>query len=400
MKDLTRRKKVLFGLITVFFGLTAGAIVGEIGLRIAGPKWLMQQMKGTNLDGTIQYGSDAGWPVETINRKFVRFKPNQTFPVDYYEYHTVVHTDEWGGRVVKGLEHSDRMIVPVLGDSFAFGLGVEDEQSFVSLLNLTKTYRYLNLGVPGSALPNDLDIIEFRHKELGSPKVYVLTFYLGNDYTDVMKYYGYGKDDDEKADSSNTGLHRVIDSVYIDTFLARSYLVQFLQKMIAANQEESEAERRSLRKSWAFRTFNGKRIANSVYLMMSGSTEYEAAVEKYLQQALHRLMSLSQNLHFKSIFVIIPDKHQVDPLLLQKHAKHYGLPMEKIDVSLPNRFLENILEKDGIAYVDTLPCLKGSKDFYYVIDDHLTAAGHQAVARCIADELNQKISAYIGEPRQ
>ena len=52
-----------------------------------------------------------------------------------------------------------------MGDSFAFGVGVDDRQTYVNLLDLKSSLRYLNLGVPGSALPNHLDIIEYRHVE-------------------------------------------------------------------------------------------------------------------------------------------------------------------------------------------------------------------------------------------
>jgi hypothetical protein len=182
-----------------------------------------------------------------------------------------------------------------------------------------------------------------------------------------------------------------------NTFLAKSYLLQFLGKMIAVSNEEQQTERRGSRKSWAFRTTQGRRMANSIYLMMDGSVDYQTVVEKYLQQALHRLVNLSRELHFNSIFIIIPDKHQVDHELLQKQAEHYDLSLDEIDISRPESFLESNLAKDGIGYIDTLPCLKGGKDLYYVIDDHLTAAGHQAVAHCIADELNQKISTYLGK---
>ena len=138
MKELTREKKALYGLITVLLGISAGAVLAEFGLRISGPKWLIEQMNGTNLEGALRYGSDAGWPVETMNRKFIRFKPNQQFPVDYYEYHTVVHTDQWGGRASEHSQENEGFLVPVMGDSFAFGLGVKDEETFISLFNIRK----------------------------------------------------------------------------------------------------------------------------------------------------------------------------------------------------------------------------------------------------------------------
>jgi hypothetical protein len=399
MKAISRKKKVLFAIIAVLFGMTAASIVAEFALRIAGPEWLTRQMKSTNLEGALRYGSDAGWPVETVNRRFVRFKPNQEFPVDYYEYHTIVHTDQWGGRAANSARKNNSVLIPVLGDSFAFGLGVKDEETFISQLNTKSEYQYLNLGVPGSALPNQLDIIEFRHKELHSSRVYVFTFYPGNDYTDILKYYGYRKQEEKNLDGS-TGLDKLIEVVYNDRFLGRSYLLQFLGRVLARRQEISGIETRGRGMSLSFRTSQGKRIGNSVYLMMSGSADYERVVDKYLEQALQRLVKLSRNLDFKPVFIIIPDKHQVEQKLFQTQAKHYELSTEMLDPVFPDQFFEKKLEKDGIQYVDTFSCLKDRTGYYFKIDDHLTSAGHQAVADCISGELDRKISAFLGRRKQ
>jgi hypothetical protein len=52
--------------------------------------------------------------------------------------------------------------VAVLGDSFTFGLGVDDDETFVSLLNAggTHTGRFINRGVPGYS--TDQELIQFR----------------------------------------------------------------------------------------------------------------------------------------------------------------------------------------------------------------------------------------------
>lgn len=378
-------------IVTVVFGLLAGAFAAEVGLRLAGPPWLKDYMKGTNLHGALRYGSDAGWPVETLNHKFVRFKPGQTFKVNYYEYHTTVHTDAWGGRSVGGDPKSKKILVPFIGDSFAFGLGVEDQQTFVSLLGHNAKWHPLNLGVPGSALPNQLDMIEMRHQELNSPRLYVFTFFTGNDVTDIMKYYGF-KSDTASEDAKRP---RRIDLISGNRFLARSYLLQFIELLTTTSEDKTpESDRRAGHKSWNFRTPSGKRIGSSIYLMMSGSKGYRKIADGYLKVALDRLTQISKNMRFTPFFVIIPEKHQVETTLFDSQARHYGLRKEELDRELPGKIFGSLLSEKKIEYIDILPCLMNRGGLYYRYDDHLTPAGHAAVANCIDARLNQKILSY------
>lgn len=376
--------------ITIVFGLLAGTFMVEVGLRLAGPKWLKDYMRGTNLYGALRYGTDAGWPVETLNHEFVRFKPGQTFKVDYYEYHTVVHTDAWGGRAVGGDPKSKKILVPFIGDSFTFGLGVEDQQTYVSLLRNHKKWHPLNLGVPGSALPNQLDMIEMRHRELNSPQVYVFTFFTGNDVTDIMKYYGY------KTETSFEDVKRPrrVDLISGNRFLGRSYLLQFIE---LSTTTQKDSDKKEARRSWHFRTPSGNRIGSSIYLMMSGSKGYQKTADGYLKLALDRLTEMSKSMRFTPFFILIPEKHQVETEIFESQAKHYGLRPEELDRELPVKMIGELLSERKINYIDTLPCLVNRGGLYYRYDDHLTPAGHAAVANCIDEGLNQKILSYYQE---
>lgn len=369
---LSTKKKIVFFVFAIVFGLSLGLIVAEIGLRLAGPAWLRQYMVGTNLDGQIRYGSDAGWPVDSRGGKFVRFKPDKQFNVNYYEYNTTIHTDKWGGRLVPSVKKAARVpIVPVLGDSFSFGLGVKDEETFINLICKNSDVIYLNLGAPGSSLPNQLDILEFRHKELGSPQLYIFVFYLGNDFTDMIKYYEGSKN----YESQNSGVIRFIDN---SKLIQRSYLAQFL-----LHYHSDQSDSKGKHKTRYYRTPDGKRISNSVYLLMSHSKSYSLEVENVLNRSLDRLEDLSKNLHFSAEFIVIPDKRQADPYHFNKQASVLGLSPDTLDRSFPDRFLEEHLEQRGIPYLDLMACLKDRPGMYYKIDDHFTAAGHRAVADCI-----------------
>jgi hypothetical protein len=369
---LSTKKKIVFLSIAILFGIFLGLIASEIGLRIAGPAWLRQFMIGTNLYGQIRYGTDAGWPVESRGGKFVRFKPGKQFNVNYYEYNTTIHTDEWGGRVVPDAKKKDNLpVVPVLGDSFTFGLGVKDNETFVNLMCKNLDAVYVNLGAPGSALPNQLDIVEFRHKDLGSPPLYIFVFYLGNDFSDMIKYYEGSKNDE----SQNSGIITFIEN---SKLIQRSYLVQFVLHHVS-----DPSDSKGKHKTRYYHTPDGKRISNSVYLLMAHSKPYSVEVENVLNRSLDRLEDMTKNLHFRAEFIIIPDKHQSDPYHFNKQASVLGLSPDRLDRSYPDRFLEEHLEQRGIPYLDLMACLKDRPGMYFKIDDHFTAAGHRAAADCI-----------------
>jgi hypothetical protein len=366
---LSIKKKILFFAIAIVFGFSLGFIVSEIALRVAGPVWLRQFMVGTNLDGQIHYGSDAGWPVDSRAGKFVRFKPDTQFNVKYYEYSTTVHTDHWGGRVVPSVKAGGLPVIPVLGDSFSFGLGVKDEETFINLICKNSDAVYLNLGAPGSSLPNQLDILEFRHKELGSPGLYIFVFYLGNDFSDMMKYY----EGSINGEPEKSGIRDVIET---SSFVQRSYAAQFILHYLSD-------ETRTKHKSRYFRTPDGQRISSSIYLLMSHSNSYSAEADKALNRSLDRLDALTKKLHFHPEFIVIPDKHQADPDLFNKQASVFHLSPDTLDRSYPDRFLEEHLEHRGIPYLDVMACLKDHQGLYFKNDDHLTAEGHRVVADCI-----------------
>src|SRR5262249_44237869 len=150
---ISRPKKILLFPFVILVGLATGFLFAEIILRIWTPDWLSKEINETNLARSAQaFGADAGWSVDKVDGKFMRFKPSTQFRVHYYEYDNVVHIDPSGDRVVAEgkAKEKDAPFIPVLGDSFPFGVGVRDEETFVSLLNTRSRYRYMNLAVPGS----------------------------------------------------------------------------------------------------------------------------------------------------------------------------------------------------------------------------------------------------------
>ena len=137
-----------------------------------------------------------------------RIRPNLDVHVSLpgvYEY--TVHTDSAGFRIpaTKREEKAEPLVI-VLGDSFAFGVGVEEEESFVGRLRLSLDgqARVINAGVPGTGLTAQLALYEFSLRSL-EPDLLVLSAYA-NDVADCIRMQFYRSDPNGGAEYVETTL--------------------------------------------------------------------------------------------------------------------------------------------------------------------------------------------------
>jgi hypothetical protein len=393
---ISRKKKVLLAFLLIVFGLALGSVLGEVLIRMIAPPWLTEQMKEMNLArNAAVFGSDVGWSVETIDGRFVRFVPNTHFDVHHYEYNHSVHIDSWGGRINSASKTSGELI-PFLGDSFGFGIGVGDNETFVNLFSAHSPYHVVNLSVPGSALPNQLDQIEFRHKELHSPPVYVFSFFAGNDYADIFRYYS--KIPQGKGKETGAFIQWLDRKIFRNRILGKSYLLQFLKHTIFKQQFYTDRRTETLPESCAIR-MNGKQMTSSALCIMAAKKKCINDLGARVKMAVERLDELSRKLRFVPIFIIIPDKAQVNPALLATKATRWGLDVNNLKTEMPNTIIERELMTYGIRYIDLTECLNGRPEFYYRVDDHFTPAGHRAVANYLSNRLNLTIAAALNAPK-
>lgn len=392
---LTRKAKTIAAAAMVLVGICLGLCIVELFLRIHPPEWLNLRMNDLNLrENGQEFGSDAGWSVERVDGKFVQFTPNTQFHVASDEYQNDAHIDEWGGRVVAGNTKSQKLVVPFLGDSFMFGIGVRDEGTFVSLLHSSTNLRFLNLGVPGSALPNHLDILEMRYRELGSPKTAIFSFFTGNDYVDIVKYYTEGRANAHDAHQGDPWALRTLQAAIVRYhFLGRSYLVEYC-KQILLNRAHTQNANLPRQKTWLIRLPNGGHIIKESLVLMQKSQSARRSAEKYLEIALERLRQFSQEKGLTPFVLVIPDKIQVDPDLLKEKLDGTGLDSSDFDPRLPDQIVTEELTQYGIQHYDLFDCLNGKKGQYYQFDDHFTPQGAKTASKCISVHLNSFLAMH------
>jgi hypothetical protein len=380
---MSRRKSITFACIFLLIGLIASSVIAEATLRLFTPAWLEYRMRVLEADSRRpRFGGDGEWSVEEREGKFVRFEPHTTFSLQHLEYNITSTIDAYGGRDVPArmeLPPGDRQLLPVLGDSFTFGVGVDDEETYVNILAQNLGLRLVNLGVPGSGLHEQLDIVEMRHDELGRPERYVFAFYFGNDFADLLRsrrrFSNLAHREPPRQESWLSGTLVAINSFVNErAFLRQLYVLQLIKTAGLRLLDRDNVP-----------------LATSIFRIFEGEKEYIAKITAALRKEVQRLARFAADKNFAAVFVLIPDRYLVEDNERAHLSSYYGIEIPADALSRPYEVVTAELEAAGIPFIDATACLRESADggLYYVHDEHLTARGHAILATCISPELER-----------
>lgn len=371
------RRCLLPALITLCVSLVLGFAGCELVARALAPSWLQQRVSALVAANTDEgeFGNDRGWKVERRNGEFVSFSPRQHFDILSVEYRNVANIDELGGRRTSAREDFRYPRVVMFGDSFTFGVGVEDMETFASRIAAKiADHRFINLGVPGTALPQQLEILRKRYSHLHA-KLLVFFFFLGNDFADILQA---SRSESQSAQSKL--LSTVNDDICHHPWLEYSYATQFVCSALPISA--------SATRPW----FEFPRDP-AFYVMDRNMGDYQELAAAALAVQLRALAVMQKILDFKSLIVVIPDVHQVSETARKVRAEQYGVPLSQLDSLHPNELLENEARKAGLLVWDPTACLVASvpepSTLYYKQDNHFRNLGHEAFAECVTPRISK-----------
>ena len=284
-----------------------------------------------------------------------------------------------------------------LGDSFAFGWGVELEESLFFLveerLKRVRASRFVKAGVPGTG-PSDhwklLPALWERHR----PSIVVLVFFVGNDFTDVQMG-GSAQFEVRDGYLRRRPLPDQPDSWINDVSwsLARySRLLQWLraaQWNWARSESNSAASPNSVPRGWDawLREFA------QVHLR-SYPQRTETAVRHTLDY-LGRLADFCRDRSTVFALVVVPRSFQVYPAELVELKSALGLTDAELDLDRPQRILREWARQREVPLLDVLPefrksaAVEPNRRFFYYPDAHLNPAGHRVAAEALYSFLTE-----------
>ena len=320
-------------------------------------------------------------------RIYHHFNPSFIFYSNSYNrYRGKPHSDDWDFKLnslgfkdkefTKKKEHIYRIIG--IGDSFAFGV-VPYKYNYLTLLEsqLLKdniNEEVLNMGIP-SIGPKEYLALFVNEGIALKPDMLLLTFYIGNDFTDCR--------------ASKRDLY------------SYSYVASLLNYLIKLEYKYEGRIRNSNGVYYDDRpTFDRKTYLEIMkkrsFIYLEGNQPFM----ELLNSAVYYLSSINdickiQNIKF--IVVIAPDELQINCSLQNAviEAFYPNLNRGKWNITLPNKMLTSRLDQLGIKYIDLYPFFreKSSEPLYRPRDTHWNIAGNQLAA----DIIEQHILSHVKE---
>jgi hypothetical protein len=308
-------------------------------------------------------------------------RPSVSVPYGEPEFSTLVTHNAFGyrGRAIERERRPGSVRVLTLGDSFAYGIGVGDDETFSAQLErLAPGLEVINTGVNGYGTGQELLLL--RDEGLAfQPDVVLLSFFwndIGNSYRNRAVHFSvdagelvYPTAPDPGAASGPAVSADAAPSPQRRTWLRHSYAYRFL------------SDRLKLAGYWL-------RVALRLPLEESDfvSEQTREAAWQLGFFLLREIDRISRQAGARLVLLVIPDQVQVEPGL-----RVTGL--EPADYEVQERLLA-FAAQQGIPVVDPLPALRAAHAesgelLYYLRDRHLRARGHALVAREILERLRQ-----------
>jgi hypothetical protein len=260
----------------------------------------------------------------------------------------------------------------MLGDSFVFGLGVNDNQTFSvkleELLNRSgPKAEVINMGVNGFG--TDQEYLFLREEGLKySPDVVICFLFVGNDIR-------------ENGSVSQYGRYKPYFTLSGGDLKLNNYPVPRSEIDVKDVGGPSEPKAKiwlpfgkDLLQKYSY-TYIFLRLRYNYLLFKLGirkSNEFNTDLNWEITQAiLIDMKRLCQSNKCRFITVIVPTKEQL---------------LGAEDVKFQGEF-QAFAKKNSLEYIDLLALLKGRSDLNFVIDSHWNKKGHEHIARVLFDAL-------------
>ena len=353
----------LFAVITLLAATALALLGAELGLRAFWLPMSLRSTPGSEVHPVYVWASRPGI-------QGLRVTPEYT--------HTWAHTSQGlrGSQVFAADRPANvRARVLFLGDSFTYGLGSANDETFVARIAAAwPDVEVANAGCNGYGQRQELAILDTLGAAL-KPELTVVMFFW-NDLEDnfTRATPAFRRDASGRVVRTDLTVPRDFDP------LARRQ----------ALPRESPAARASLWKIYYLRQLIDEAKSGLKGGLLSGARRKIRTVEQreaawvVTAELLELFRIRAAELHTRLVVVSIPDYNQVDPQAVYRHIDPLNFDIEA-DLAAVTRRL-------GIDYIDLLPAMRSrfradQPPWYYAEDRHLTPAGNAVLAEILQPQL-------------
>lgn len=358
------RQKLLYTLIIWGFSIVVLFGIGEIYFRVQGDCTAFPPSHTYRADNATGF-----WP-----------EPNREYCIEDTDFKYRVKTNSIGlrGGEIQAKDERTFRILGV-GDSFVFGEGVQNQESFLKTLeaSLTKDFRVevINAGIPGYGTRQEAVLVQRLVPQL-RPDLVILGFYQGNDIQDSL-----GLRDTtvvnghivSRASAENFGMVRKILMFGINHSKLFGFVYIRVRNLIGNL------------KYW----FDPKEQKSRLDILKKDPPELlDEGMEK-IEENLLKIQSTLSEQGALMIVMAIPSDFQVYQEKLEFMVNLFNYNIDDLDPYALEKSLGKVLRQNRIPYLPLLdPYIQsGKKNLYFPHDGHLSVAGHKTTSEILQDFL-------------
>lgn len=309
------------------------------------------------------------------------------------DYDVYAHINSKGLRGEEFSEKSDQIVkrILVLGDSFTFGLGVSDTDTYPYQLERILKEKGMNVEVINAGYADGFapDSYYLFLKERGlalSPDIVLVGFFVLNDITDISEsiwsetdVYGLPTKIESCCRTADGGVfhNKQIAFKYKYPYLRDSHLFQFVintlnKRFGLFNEKEWILPKRDV-------------DANQGCIMNPGCVDRFKEEEEKMHLVMQGIKKLTQDKGIPLLVVLIPPDYQLYPEMSGKYQNRWEPPPGNVDF-LQKR-IDGFFKQNGIPFLDLYPVFDKERQRgypYFQFDAHFNALGQRITAEAIA----------------
>ena len=370
--SIAPKKALFFYAIILVVILCGGMLGGELYLRYR-QKMIAQSNKIE--EGMVAYDPSLGW----------RLVPGWSCRHTHYDFNVQYTINPYGFRGKFNLKKNRTgRRYAVVGDSFTFSFGVNDNETFVDILNRqrTATDTFLNFGVPGFS--TDQEFLLFKDQVFYfEPQVIIVVVYLGNDLFDNQRSFPL------QADNAKPYFELISDELRLKNAPVprrtkpQSESQKDLQAIVLGKDFESDNIIERFLHRWVLMRLIREAVWGESKKIQFGDRLTPALRLFYAIIAeMHRLC-LEKHIELK--LILMPGKSFIE---------RPGSISEQFQNHLRRRIWENRMsmkvEVIDLAKMMRARYQKESRKWFYPHEGHLNPAGHRVVADILSSALKKK----------
>ena len=260
------------------------------------------------------------------------------------------------------LKQSENKKIFIIGDSFAFGSGVNYENSIPGKVNHyinklpIEDFNVINLGTPSYSLQQYLMTLD-DYLNL-KPSYVVFIIFSGKLYGGADDIFGSTIFENWKKKSSMKNISSIKKKDYL-----KNYNLENIKKYLLKNS--------------GLYNLALLRIGSKIRAIKSRGTNLDKKTlaklkngYRILDQTLEEIKHLANDNNFVPIIVHIPPQSDV--------VNNYTESRDR---------LRNFVENTGFSFIDGMNILNTNENFYFPIDGHLNSKGYDYISKAIVKEL-------------